>query len=673
MFDHRVPPESARQAELLDGWLDALNEPTRQVPPPAPCEITALAGVARRYHDALGMTAGGSAPRPTTTWEGSMTHFRSTTAFPGVPYVTPPSAAGLPARRLAALTRGLAGTLVMILLIVLVSGPIVRQYGWPGGSGGLLDRIGLFAPGSLTPGEAPLSCKSPGYRPVVEGESNPVTLAAIGIFEAPIQIDGDQIHIPTSSGEVVTLPDTWTMLDGPLWADTAITNGETIARNIETGWEWTFPAASSFYPGVYEDPYLLVPTSTAQNDWRIIDTTTGAERLLSDIRGESFPAQVDISRIGTDPDQPSAPVDTSVWLFSTFSPPEAGGEPPALGPNALVLPTSLSDAAFIPETVDATYFHETVYSTTTQRLAFATGAGTDRAIVVIEPKSGNRIVVQDERFSDQVLPLMFSDDGATLIVDQSNAIFSVSLNDDASVALVHEADRAFVPIAHDPGTMKVLVMFQDRQPAIVDAVSGTTTNVPGVTIPTSEYGSSRLSFATRLYEMFDDETSTIRFIDLATGSVSAATAVLNPEEDYADAPLQPEFQFVIPYPYVSWAGSHAFLDEGGALQVVSASDEDSFSIPRPDNFTVGANQVVDLLVSPGEGCVVLSIRDASGVTIIRNGERIENTVTWVAPLEPNATWTRLDVALVGWREIYEPPATSLDPGSNVASPVATPS
>ncbi len=424
---------------------------------------------------------------------------------------------------------------------------------------------------------------------------------------------------------------------------------------------------------------MLVPNSAAKTDRRIIDTTTGSERMVSEIRGQLFPVQVEISSIGTDPDQrttPAALADTSVWLFSTFSTPEAGGEPPELGPNALVLPQTIADAAFLPDTVDATYFHETVYSTATQQLAFATGTGTDRSIVVIEPKSGARIVVQDERFTDQALPLTFSDDGSSLVVDQSNAIFAVTLTDDPSVTLVHQADKAFVPIAHDPDSMRVLIMFRDRQAAIVDTASGTTTHLPGVTVPALEYGPSdplfRSSSNTQLYEVFDDETSTVRFIDLATGSVSAKTAILNPEADFVDAPLQPEFQYVIQYPHVAWASSHAFLDENGALHAVSTTDEDSFSILPPDGFRVESNQVVDLLVSPGEGCVIMNLREPPGVTVVRNGEQIDRATTWVAPLEPGATWTRLDFGLVGWREVYEAPAMEMLPAVDIASPVATP-
>ncbi len=669
MFDRHIPPQRTGEEEMLDRWLDAFNDSTR-LAPPAPTEISAIAATARRYHNVLALPANVIPSRSDPIKDGSMPPLTPSTAFLGKPHTVPLLQTGNHVGRRRSLAGGLAGALAMILLIVLAAGPLVREYGWPNG---LQYRISLLAPE-----EDSLTCASPGYRPVVEGESNTGSLAAIGITEEPIQIVGDEIHIPTSSGDVVTLPTTWTEVGGPIWADTAIANGEIIVRNIETDEEWTVPTSGRFFPGVYEDPYLLMPTSTAQNDWRIIDTMTGEERLLSDIRGEPFPAQVDISPIGHEWDQRSAPAAPAIWLFSSYSPPDAGGEPPDLGPNALVLPSSLADAAFLPETVDATYFHETVYSTATQRLAFATGAGTDRAIVVIDPESGARIVVQDERFTDQTLPLTFSDDGSTLIVDQSNAIFSVSLTGDPSVTLVHEADRAFVPIAHDRASMRVLIMFRDRGAAIVDTASGTTTNVPGITIPESPpaYGTFdplfRMSSNTRIFEMYDDETSTVRFIDLATGSVFAETVVLNPEEDYTDAPIQPQFQYVIPYPYVSWAGSHAFLDEGGALRVVSANDEDSFSIPPPDDFSVDTNQVVDLLVSPGERCVVLTVRQASDVTIIRNGEQIDSTVTWVAPLEPDATWIRLDVALVGWREVYEPPATNLDPVSDIASPAATP-
>lgn len=126
------------------------------------------------------------------------------------------------------------------------------------------------------------------------------------------------------------------------------------------------------------------------------------------------------------------------------------------------------------------------------------------------------MIVHDERFSDQALPLMFSNDGSSLIVDQPDAIFSVSLTGDPVVTLVYEDDQ-FVPIAHNAESMNVLVMFDDRHIAIINARSGEITDLPDVTVPKPEYAPSdpmfRMSFDTQVYDLFNDSTGMVRFIN----------------------------------------------------------------------------------------------------------------------------------------------------------------
>jgi hypothetical protein len=271
---------------------------------------------------------------------------------------------------------------------------------------------------------------------------------------------------------------------------------------------------------------------------------------------------------------------------------------------------------------------------------------------------------------------MFSDDGSSLVVDQPGALFSVSLAGEPAVTLVYQGEK-FVPVAHNAGSMNVVVMFEDRHIAMIDVRSGEATDLPHVIVPEYEYGPDdpmfRMSSETQVLDLFDDDTGTIRFINLVTGSVSSDIAVLNPETDVINAPIQPEFEMVVQYPFVTWIRGYAFLDEDETLHAVSAhSDKELLSIPPPDDFNVASNQAVNLLVPPGGRCVVLNVVQGAGVAVIRNGVTSDRVTTWVAPLEPGAQWTRLDSALVGWWEVSEAPMPGMLPGPDIASPVATP-
>jgi hypothetical protein len=669
MPDHHANPSASSPESLLDDWLDAINDPARLTLPEAPEEIVELAAIAERYHDVLGMTHGITASHAVQERNGSMPQpARIDTDVAGLGRTVAARNVDHRRRSWARLSSSLTNA-VLIGLLIMLAGGMVLQYGPPAGFGGLFDTSRLMAPGSPTPGSGALSCAAPGYRPIIEGEGSAETLETLGITDAPIVIDDGHVTIPTSSGETVTLPRTWTPVGGPLWADMETTDDGTTIRNIETGEDWTSPDSDPFFPGFYHAPYLFVPATSDRRDWRIIDTVTGEERLVSEIRGEPFPDRVEISSM-SDPEHPPAAGSTSVWLFSSFS------APAVPGPNALVLPASLADAAFMPDTVDATYFHELAYSPATQQIAFATGDGLTRSIVVVDPQSGARIVVQDERFTGEALPLMFSDDGSSLVVDQPGTLFSVSLAGEPEVKLVYQGEK-FVPVAHNARSMNVVVMFEDRHIAMIDAQSGEATDLPLVIVPENEYWPEdpkfRMSTGTQVLDLFDDDTGTVRFINLVTGSVSPDIAVLNPGTDFINAPIQPEFEMVVQYPLVTWAGGYAFLDEHETLHAVSAhSDKELLSIPPPDDFSVASNQAVNLLVPPGGRCVVLNVVQGAGVAVIRNGVTSDRVTTWVAPLEPGAQWTRLESALVGWWEVSEAPMPGMLPGPDIASPVATP-
>lgn len=682
MFDRPTTPPSSTPEELLDRWLDALNQPNGSAPTTPPPEIEGIATIARHYRQTLGDTT--ATHCAVAERNSSMNHVlplstanRDTWQTINPPRRRPSSTSGW----LGWITNGLATALVVALLVALGGAMIIQQTGLPGGSDNPTALPGMAGQPNGTPEGGTLDCSSPGYRPVVEGEVNDETLAAIGETETPLNIDGAHVNIPTASGEIVTLSNNWTpVLGGPLWANPSApnTDGDTTILNVDTGQEWTFPDQSFPFPGIYSEPYLLVPANSEGTDFRIIDTITGDERLVSEIRGEPFAGSVHITRIASDPRELLSS-DTSLWLFNPdIYGPLNEAQPTSLpGPNTLVLPANMEDAVFLEEAVDAAYFHETVFSPESNLLAFATDSTEDRSIVVLNPETGDKMTIEHDSFSDDVLPLMFSEDGATLIVEQQGQMLTVDLSDEPSVEMTYEPDVSISLIAHNPRSMNVLVVYPDDDLTIINAITGEVMDLPGVTLPESEFQSDgtarRLSFERTIYDLFDDTTNTLRTVNLETGSISAEMSVFNAEEDSISAAFQPEFQYYIPYPHTAWSDGYAFLDETGTLRAFSTTTgEETWSIPAPEDFTVDADEVVQVITNLDDDCFVLNVAQASGHMMIRDGERSDRVTSWIAPLEPGAEWTMLDIQLTGWFPIYEELNTETLPAQDIASPVATP-
>lgn len=570
---------------------------------------------------------------------------------------------------------------VMALLVVLVGGVYVREFGFPTITGGG-DLHQLPALSSSPDGSSPttLSCDSPGYRPVINGEVDEDALAAIGITEVPLNFDGEDIHIPTSTGEIVTLDTGWTPIGGPMWSTTSGTIPATI-KNIETGEEWTSPVTNIMAGGMYFPPYLVLPENQVPTDFRIIDTITGDDMLVSELRGGEFTGQTYISQIGIDYDSSIWPVPAPIVLLFSEAPyqPAFGvGDPPTdTEPNVLILPAELEDATFVPDPADAEFFHETAYAPATDQIAYSTEIDGQRAIVVIQPGTDSRVVLQHPDFAADVLPLMFSTDGSKLVATQPGAIFTFELNgtevSDAKVLSTFE-DQV-MPIAHNAESMNVLVQYPDKHIAFVNALSGNLTEYPDVIVPASEFPSSnpdqRLSFETDIYELFDEAAGTVRFVNLGQETITPELQVMNPEADTISAAFQPEFQYVVRYPYTSWPGGYAYLDVSETLQVVSTdTGVKSWSVPPPAGFELDANDVAWLFRNPAGTCLVLQV--VTSTDLADGGtSRSEYLATWVLPLDPNAEWTELDVQLTGWFAIYESAEETLD-APDFATPVATP-
>lgn len=696
MPDRHTTPADARPEDSLDLWLDALNDPGRGGPPEPPDEIADAALIARRYHDALGMTHLAPPQRAVTERNGSMAE-NLTETIPVSTRRTPLSARPNHRRFVPEWLSGGLTTAVMIgLVLLLAGGGLVRQYGWPSLGDGSPDHINLLAPGTSAPDDGALTCGSPDYRPIVEGDVNEETLSALGITEAPLQVDGYTIRIPTSSGEIVELPSTWTPLGGPLWSDANLQGWSgaaveerkerTTVRNIETGDEWEYLATFDPLMPVYVNPYLILPVTDPPSDWRIIDIDTGEERLVSKIRGEPFPVRTGISQILPDYAEPPARTDQKVLLFSRTYPTAGSGDPvPEIpGPNVLVLGESLDNARFLEDNAEALYFHQMTVSPSTEQIAYATETERRREIAIVEPTSGDRVPVGDSRFSDNALPLMFSEDGSTLIVDQPGALFSVSIGEDGAtgVDVVHGRPEnapgsTFVPIAFNAHAMTVLIMFEDRHIALIDTRSGEIDDMPDITVPEPDFMRSdpmfRLAFDAQVYDVFDATTGMVRFINLETGTISDELMVLHPEADMFAAPIQPGFQMEVRYPFVAWTDAYGYLDETGTFHAISVeTDEEMWSVPAPDGFSMDSDQVVSLTFSPGERCLVMNVIDAVGEHDYSGEKKPDRVTTWIAPIEPGAGWTRLDIAITGWWEVYEAPEGIILPAPEVMTPVATP-
>jgi hypothetical protein len=568
-------------------------------------------------------------------------------------------------------------TLVMMaLLVALVGGVYLREFGLPTNFGG---GDSHRAP-AFSASQDGFSCDSPGSRPVVNGEVDENALAAIGMTETPLNITGDYVYIPTSTGEIVSLPSSWTPIGGPMWASTSGTIPATI-QNIETGEEWTAPVTNVVAGGMYFPPYLVLPENQVPTDFRIIDTETDEEILVSELRGGEFTGPTYISQIGTDYDAPIWPVPAPVVLLFTqeASQPMVGiGDAHTdTGPNVLILPPGLADATFTPDTAYARYFHETAYAPATDQLAYSTDINGQPAIVVIEPGTDSRIVLEHPDFTTDAQPLMFSPDGSQLVATQPGKIFTFEINgtEASDTTLLSVIEENVVPIAHNAESMNILVQYPDKHIAIFNAITGDRADFPAVITPESEFPSSgpaqRLSFESDIHELFDNATGTVRFVNLREKTITPELQVMNPEADTISSPFQPQFQYIVRYPFTPWFGGYAYLDVSGMLEVVPTdSSGESWTAPRPANFTLGENEVARLFTNPEGSCIVMQV--ATAVDIEGGSARSEFVATWVLPLVPGAEWKELDVQLTGWFPIAEQPEPLALPALDYGTPVATP-
>jgi hypothetical protein len=471
-----------------------------------------------------------------------------------------------------------------------------------------------------------------------------------------------------------------------MWSSetTADASGDATIRNVDTGEEWTFTDPGTWFPGLYLPPFLVVTANGDATDFRIIDTETGEEALVSEMRGGPFSAPMRISQIAAEYTSRSFPsLPPTVLLFSadeaatypdegTIVPDDAAAHQ---SPNALYLPRDLDDAGFLSDHIQARYVGETAYSVAANRLAYLTAVDGAPAIVVMEPGTDRRIVIDGPDITVDTLPLMFSENGSSLVVSRPDAILAFDLSSDASAdPSVSVAGDRFMPIAHNAGAMRVLVEYPDGHLAFVDASTGEVTDFPDVTVPPPEYVSTepgRLSFANDVYPLFDDAAGTVRFVDLVNGTISPETPVLNPEKDSISAAFQPEFSYSVRYPHASWPGGYAWLDAAGALQVASTSPGGaSWSAPAPEGFALEDNEVVRLFTNPDATCLVLEI--ATEHDLSAGGDaRSDRIATWIMPLAPGSTWTPIDTHVTAWFPMFEEEPATL-PAQDFATPAASP-
>jgi hypothetical protein len=680
---NRNSSHSPTPEELLDSWLDALNE-QGGVPPEPPEGIAGLASIARRYDHALGMKGTGRTIADHHERNGSMT---PQFLIDAVPVAIPRQHPTRPTRSQPSPRASFSGVFttatMIVLMLALAGGGFIYQIAINGGDDRSPDRIALMAPATATPETGSLACESPGYVPIVEGDMNEETLASIGINETPLHVDGDTFHIPTSSGEVADLPSNWVPIvpGTSLWSDVHAQerSEESTVLDVETGNEWTFSDPGSFTPPPFEDPYLVLAETYEKKDWRIVDTVTGEERLVSDVRGAPFEHQMNVTMVTLDWYE-EGESDTRIWIFMpNYDAPENVNEAyKTLGPNVLVMGDSLDDASFLPVTVDSRNSLDSVYSASTGQLAYPINADNGRDIVIVNMETGKEMVIRDERFTEEALPLMYLKDGSALIVDQPGTLFSVSLAGDAQeITVLHEGDGV-VPIAVNRETSTIVVKYLDQHIAMVNGVTSEVIDMPEVTerqiypfeVHTPLRGSSDLRIAT----LFDEEAGMARVINLLTGHVSEPVSVLNPSEDMIQTALVPGFGTFEEFPYTEWSDGYGYVDAEGVLHAISMDDQELWTTPAPEDLEVGDDQLVQILVNPSENCLILNVAQAGNLDEITvDWEREPGRVTsWIAAMKPGASWTKLDISITGWWEMPEQSERLFLPAPDVGTPVASP-
>jgi hypothetical protein len=625
-----MPDRTAIPEELLDQWLDALNDGEAS---PAPAAIADLADVALDYRRAL---ARGDA-RPERN--GKMHHSLTIASPNGTPW----RIAAQPRRQKVTWSSWLATAAVVALLVGLVGGAALRTWGLSGEDDP--SRVaGIAASPEASPASGALSCASPGYIPVVSGNVDPTTLAAIGLPYSIVQ-SGDGVTVPLPNGETRKLPLGSFPADGLETAlDINRDNSATVIR-ISDGETWELPPVKPRPEGGWShvfdnNRYYLGPADDSRTDWIIIDTLTGETRTTSDIIGAPFEG-------GLDPWPNASSEDADVFAASfgvTFGP-QIGAET-FDSPGVLVIPGSLDDAYFIDRQA--------------QELALSPD-GTAIVVdnLVLDSATGERV---DDRggprsFTGELIGFL---DEETLVVFGSDEVRRVDPATGEEV-VIFTAGSAIQQIAWDASAGTVAVgagSAGSLRWTLVELVGDGATPLPdlagfNLNLLTGNPQVREVDGVAEFTQASDpgDPLGYIaRALDTRTGAVSEPVEGRQRDAD-AGSPIYPAF---------ATSGVMTAQDSSGDVTIVDPAGGAAVTIPPPAGVGGESDMNLWVTVAPGGGCTLLNI-DV--------GNRRVGT-TWAAPIAPGAEWTALGFFIDAWVEAPDEPQTL--PAQDFATPAATP-
>lgn len=652
MLDRSTNPPSTAPEELLDSWLDALNQPNGSAPTTPPPEIEGIATIARHYRQTLGDTT--ATHCAVAERNGSMNHVlplstanRDTWQTINPPRRRPSSTSGW----FSWITNGLATALVVALLVALGGAMIVQQTGLPGGSDNPTALPGMAGQPNGTPEGGTLDCSSPGYRPVVEGEVNDETLAMIGVEEQPIVVGNSEVTIPLADGgERSTPKGSYTVFD-PSTSVTHFEDGSSTVTRLADGESWDFPAIEPTRLDNFNvfgnGRYYVAPTDDTRTDWHVLDTATGERSTTAEILGEPFAGP--LAPLGFGPSSSTGDRSIFILVFEQSITGAVLTESSGFSPNALVIPDDLSDA----------YFEWLSVNT------IVSPGGTFLASYneIVETATGEVYTgMPDDDFRGylQGTFIAFLDDEPTILMYAGNEVRSIQPSTGEDDVL-YTTEGPIQTVGYDHASRSLVVGTGEQKAerwALLQLQTDLSSPLPGL----DGYHLNRtgpletvrpLDGVADFVQPGDGDTYAIRALDMQTGRVSAAMTNTTPEDAW-DVPF---------YPTNAYDGIVTAQTASGGYVVIDPAVNTQFVIPAPDNIDLSTDPYLSLSASPSGQCLTLNAYDEA-FNPIHN--------TFVAPIELGASWTVLDIRISQWVEIPHEAETQTLPAQDIASPVATP-
>ena len=386
--------------------------------------------------------------------------------------------------------------------------------------------------------------------------------------------------------------------------------------------------------------WLLGPTDESALTWTIINITTGEERLTNDILGEPF-------------EQPPVPL-IQPWTDTTQTPMIiAFSGAPERSPSTIVLLSADLDDAYALNPNHAFAGGNGVITADGSRIAYISP---DNTVNVLDGFTGELISQHPLPETDDIYRVVgLTSDDSTLILRDNQQVWTVDL---ASGELTSIFDPAgFIEsFEFDKTTSTIIASAGDRQqPSFfwIDPASGTVKPLD-ITRPS---GNPFPAFGWALIQTQNPDQFGVSYtlLDMTTGETDASWSAIGDDND-ANVTI-----VTITGGGNDPAGIFVVQSELGTMIVLDGPAGRGFEIALPDD---GSRRRINTAigVSPSGGCIVYT-------EVAQPGE--DQGTSWIAPLEPDAEWTKLRFELSGWWEPVEP-APAATPAPDLASPVATP-